>query len=290
MKQQYGIIANPVSGYNDIKQKKQALDEIQDILGPNCLLDGLETKSKEEFIKCAKNLAKKVKVLVIAGGDGSVFDVINSVNSNVIFSFLPFGKGNFLRYNLNMPKSVIESAKQIKNGKFRNVDLGECNKQKFLSGSLGFGGIFFKERLEYLRKGYFDLLACYLAGNKSYFKSYQRLNINITIDGKSFEIPNFLLMIISKTHSSALGFKLDPSTRLDDGYLNSYVTNTSYFGSLYGLITARLKKCQVGEFKKCKSIVVTSNKKIPFEIHGDPRKSDKEFKFKVLPKAIKMRY
>jgi diacylglycerol kinase family enzyme len=55
-------------------------------------------------------------------------------------------------------------------------------------------------------------------------------------------------------------------------------------------MTARIGKCKIGEFKKCKKITITSNKKIPIEMHGDPQKAEKKFEFEIIPDALKMRY
>ena len=84
----YVIITNPVSGRLNLDQKRKLLDKAAGILDANVV--GLEVGSREEFSACAKEVASSVDVLVVAGGDGSVSDVINAVDtSQTPIAYLP---------------------------------------------------------------------------------------------------------------------------------------------------------------------------------------------------------
>ena len=76
----FGIIANPKSGPASITRKWQLLRKVAEILGPQTLIAGLDTGSREEFAQCAKDLVAKVDVMIVAGGDGTFSDMINAID------------------------------------------------------------------------------------------------------------------------------------------------------------------------------------------------------------------
>jgi len=104
----YGIVVNPVAGGTTVEEKHEMLEEIREILGDDCAIEGLDSDSAEEFRSLAAESAKRVDVLIAAGGDGSVSDAINAVDSDTILSFLPLGSACALRDALDLPDDPLE--------------------------------------------------------------------------------------------------------------------------------------------------------------------------------------
>ncbi|HZM22529.1 MAG TPA: diacylglycerol kinase family protein [Anaerolineales bacterium] len=81
--------------------------------------------------------------LIIAGGDGSVGEVVNGTARGwneksafpVTLGILPLGTANDLADNIGIPRDLASAAKVISNGKTRRVDLGKCNERYFLNNS-----------------------------------------------------------------------------------------------------------------------------------------------------------
>src|SRR5215813_8072078 len=81
--------------------------------------------------------------LIIAGGDGSVGEVVNGAAQGwneksafpVTLGILPLGTANDLADNISIPRDLAAAAKVIAAGKMRGVDLGKCNKRYFLNNS-----------------------------------------------------------------------------------------------------------------------------------------------------------
>ena len=81
--------------------------------------------------------------LIIAGGDGSVGEVVNGAARSwneksafpVTLGILPLGTANDLADNIGIPRDLASAAKVISNGKTRRVDLGKCNERYFLNNS-----------------------------------------------------------------------------------------------------------------------------------------------------------
>ena len=118
----YAIITNPVSGEMSVDQKRSALAKPAEILGAE--IHGLDTKTPADFASCGRDLANSCDVLVAAGGDGSLSDIINSVNTGEkVIAYLPLGSGNAMRNALNYKGSLTDIAKRIRDGEEHQYDL-----------------------------------------------------------------------------------------------------------------------------------------------------------------------
>ena len=82
-------------------------------------------------------------MLVVAGGDGSIGEVINGAAQGwdeqhpfpVRLGLLPLGTANDLVDNVGLPTDLNAAANVIAGGKFRKLDLGICNDRYFLNNS-----------------------------------------------------------------------------------------------------------------------------------------------------------
>ncbi|MBW2193421.1 MAG: hypothetical protein JRF27_06510, partial [Deltaproteobacteria bacterium] len=75
----YAIITNPASGNMTVDQKRSRLAGAATVL--NAEIHGLDTGSVDAFFQCSRDLASRCDVLVAAGGDGTLSDVINAVDT-----------------------------------------------------------------------------------------------------------------------------------------------------------------------------------------------------------------
>jgi len=73
----YAIITNPVSGKMTVDQKRTVLAKAAEIL--DAKIYGLDTITTDDFSQCAHELTTHYDMLVIAGGDGTFSDIINSM-------------------------------------------------------------------------------------------------------------------------------------------------------------------------------------------------------------------
>ncbi|MCI0608872.1 MAG: diacylglycerol kinase family lipid kinase [Anaerolineae bacterium] len=81
--------------------------------------------------------------LIVAGGDGSIGEVVNGASRGwneksafpVTLGILPLGTANDLGDNIGVPRDLTAAAKVIANGKTRGADLGKCNERYFLNNS-----------------------------------------------------------------------------------------------------------------------------------------------------------
>lgn len=75
--------------------------------------------------KAKRAVEQGVDAIIVAGGDGTVFDVLQGVaGSDIPLGILPFGTGNVLAQNLKIPKNPAEAARWLLAAKPRLVPLG----------------------------------------------------------------------------------------------------------------------------------------------------------------------
>jgi diacylglycerol kinase (ATP) len=75
--------------------------------------------------KARRAVAEGVDAIVVCGGDGTVFDVLQGLaGSNVPLGIVPFGTGNVLAQNLKIPKDPVAAARWILAAKPHSVPLG----------------------------------------------------------------------------------------------------------------------------------------------------------------------
>jgi len=91
----------------------------------------------------ADAVRKGFTTIVVAGGDGSIDEVINGAGKiwdekgsfPVTLGLMPLGTANDLFDNMNMTKDLVSAAKVIAGGKARAIDLGKCNERYFVNNS-----------------------------------------------------------------------------------------------------------------------------------------------------------
>ncbi len=86
-----------------------------------------------------------LSAIVVAGGDGSIGEVVNGVARHwngrdkfpVTLGIIPLGSANDFVFALGLPLDLSEASRIIANGKSRSVDLCKCNERFFLNNSAG---------------------------------------------------------------------------------------------------------------------------------------------------------
>ncbi|MDI6742451.1 MAG: diacylglycerol kinase family protein [Smithella sp.] len=286
----YGIIANPVSGKRSLNDKHKILTEIVGLL-KDATLVGLDTKSPEEFCRCAHELSQKADTLLVAGGDGTFSLVMNSVSRDIPLGFLPFGSGDVLRHTFNLPRCPKENALRIQNGTEHLIDVICCDEnKKALFASIGIEGSILLERDRHLANDLRGFTAYGLATLKILFDGYIKADLRVTADNKDvMTTSNSLTAVITKLPYYGYGFKVVPQAHFDDGFLHLLILNAGPFGTLYALATALMGGNRLGEYYKAQEINITTSTQQLLQRNGDPENEKRtHFSFKVLPKELKI--
>lgn len=289
MKMRYAIITNPVSGNMTVDQKLSALGKAAEILDAE--IHGLDTVTADDFIKCARELATRCDVLVTAGGDGALSDIINSIDTTrTPIAYLPLGTGNAMRYALKYKGSITDIAMRIKDGKIHEYDLIDCDEKiRAFMISIGIEGTIIRLRDQYVAQGSSGFKTYFRAVVNSYFKEYKRTTAKITVDDAMFEVDNLLSLLVVKQPYYGFGMNVVPGARFNDRQLHISCINSGLFESVIGGITAFTIGNRIGQYRTGRQLTVELERPLTMQIDGNEGWNADAFSFTVLPNALKIK-
>jgi diacylglycerol kinase family enzyme len=287
----FGIVANPKAGTTSISRKARVLQQVGEILGADCVIDGLDTQSKAEFTQCAHEMAQKADVLIVAGGDGTVSDVINAVDLDTTFSYLPFGSGCALRYALDLPPQLTRVAKRIREGQLRCLDLILCDgARKAFMASVGIEGDILNRRESLRESGINGPPAYAMATFGSFFADLERTRMSMFVDGVEHSVPEVVTTIVTKIPYYGYKMKVVPNAVFDDGYLHLLAVNSGWGEIVQNLANALINENKLGIYKKASEIRITTHDERYAQVDGNIYRKGTSFHYQVLPGVLKMWY
>ena len=285
----YSIITNPVSGKMTVDQKRSVLAKAAEILKAD--IHGLDAATAEDFTRCAKDLAERSEVLVVAGGDGTFSDIINSVDtSKTVIGFLPLGTGNALRHALRYKGNLVDIARRISHGKIHHFDLISCDeKKRAFIASVGIEGTIIRLWQKIRHRVGAGFKTYLLAALRSYFKEYKRANGMIYLDGERLEAKNLLTLMIMKQPYFGFGMKVMPEARFDDGQLHIRYVNSGLFKTSFGVMAAFTLGNLIGRHLTGNELTLTLDRPLILQCDGNEGWEADSFSFKILAKALKIK-
>jgi len=287
----FGIIANPKSGPASIARKTQMLRRAAEILGPGTPIAGLETTSRDEFVQCAQELARRVEVMVVAGGDGTFSDMINAIDPETALSYMPFGSGCALRYALGLPPQLTRTARQIRDGRLHQLDLILCDeKVKAFMASVGLEGNILNRREDLQAGGMRGPRAYAMAMFGSFIADLERTDMTVTIDDVTLIIPKAVTCIVTKIPYYGYNMKIVPNAVFDDGQLHLLAINSGLPELMHTVASSFIEGNRLGTYRPGREIRIVTQEERHAQTDGDLYRRGKDFRFRVLPHALKMWY
>jgi diacylglycerol kinase family enzyme len=273
-----------------VDQKLAALKEPAQILGAD--IHGLDTSKGYDLSQCARELVAKYDVIVVAGGDGTFSDVINAIDtSRTPVAYLPLGSGNAMKYALGYKGSLTDIAYRIKGGEIHEFDLIDCDRgRRAVTASLGIEGTALPIRSRLLAKGIRGFPAYLRALFAAYFKFYEPAVAELILDGAAYEIADLLTILIAKHPYYGYGMNVVPRACFDDARLHTMWIKRGLATSLLGFVTSFTVGNRVGRHMICEELVVKLKKPLLLQTDGNMAWVSDRFSFKVLPKALRMKF
>ena len=238
------------------------------------------------------NWLASVMCSLLRGGDGTLSDVINSINTaRTTIAYLPLGSGNSVGYALGLKGSLSHMAMRIKEGRIREYDLIDCDeKRRSFMSSVGLEGTILRLRDQYLVRGATGFKVYLRAVLRAYFKEYKRLLAEITVDGITFIVKDLLTMMVFKQPYYGYGMRIIPRARFDDGLLHILCIRSGLFGSIFGAVTSFTIGNRVGQYLTGRQLAVKLERPVVLQVDGNIGWESDVFNFRVLPKALKIKY
>jgi|TARA_Y100000034_G_scaffold129862_1_gene187124 diacylglycerol kinase (ATP) len=281
------IIQNPKSG------RSSEFDEsVLDIFKKAKInIDIKKTKAVGDGITLAKNAIGKYEIVIAAGGDGTVNEVINGIaEKKVKLGILPLGTENSISKELGIPQNLKKAAEIIINNKSIKFDLGSANGRYFaLVAGVGFDAAVAADVNPHLKK----LLhggEYFLAAFEEIFK-YEKHKMIVKIDDKE-ELEGYFA-IVGNVKYYGMGLQMTPEADPTSGKLDLVLfKKENMFELLKSGIRALLHnidKSKDVEYRKFEKVVIDSEGDLL--VHADCELAGKTpVTFKVHKNAIEVFY
>ncbi|MEA2606208.1 MAG: hypothetical protein QOI00_965 [Chloroflexota bacterium] len=242
-------------------------------------VDSAVVVKKSDLRKRARRAVKReIDVVVAVGGDGAVFQVVNSLaESETILAIIPKGTGNLLAGNLDIPKDLKKAVDVVLNGTPRRIDLGRvtidgADRDFAVACGVGFDAVVM-DATEPDQKRRWGKLA-YVANAIREGRKMRDASHEITIDGETMTTRAAQVFV---ANFGRIGSLMEPRRRVipDDGLLDVIVIRAS--GPLSGLKAGldALRQRELGETDsgrverhRAKAVTITSSPRQLVETDG----------------------
>jgi diacylglycerol kinase (ATP) len=238
---------------------------------------------------------EKITDVVIAGGDGTVSQVVNSLmKEDVNFGIIPCGSGNGLALAAKIPKQPAKALDIIFNGQASAIDGFYVNKQfACMLCGVGFDAKVAHEFAQQPKRG----LKTYAALVSKNFFSILPYQFTIESNGLEFSTEAFFISI-ANSNQFGNNFTIAPKALLADGLLDIVIVKKAAKPVLlYNLV----KQIFAGKLKKVESsldqpiiyfqttdISIKNSDNAPMHIDGDPAESPGKLKIEIRKKCFRL--
>jgi YegS/Rv2252/BmrU family lipid kinase len=239
------------------------------------------TKYPKHAIELAKDAKDKYDLIIVAGGDGTVNEVINgmtdSINSKskskTTLVIMPFGSTNVLALELGIPFNVKEASELISNGKKIQIDLGHVktakeNRYFSMMFGVGFDASLIK-RISSKFKKRWGRLAYPLAGIRNIF-IYTWNTIRVT---HKFQSTGYFV-IISNSKNYGGEYEIANKASPTDGLLDLVIIDRENWWKvikfLFSVSSGRKSnKFLKGEYYQVKEAHISSKSNMLVQVDGE---------------------
>ena len=232
------------------------------------------------------------RVIVAAGGDGTINEVINGMGaSGATLGVLPLGTVNVFAQELGIPRHVEAAWAVIENRRTRTIDLARAESNGVARYFMQLAGVGFDARA--VRAASWELkkkigpLSYIWAGLKTLSETHPRVvvsaNGNRSVGG--------VAVLVGNGRFYGGRFALFPKARMDDGLLDVCMFESwGYLDMLrYGHGIWRGAHLDLGGVKyfQAERLVCTAPSATPFELDGEDA-GDAPVTFSVVPRALRV--
>jgi len=277
-------IVNPTAARNKWIRRKRLRRYLQDHL-PYEIIEDCENK-------------ESVNIIVAIGGDGTIIDIIQGIidsqrSHDILLGLIPFGSGNAFRKSFRISKRLKKALKTLSEGNISEMDLIDIDGNAASFASVGATAQVTQEKLQHTIPGLAGhLLASRIMVGLPRRKQEIELIDGLTDEGEPFERKALSLKlydcVVGKTNYFGYSWKVAPKARLDDGYLDITLFETSWlkYYLSFSLIYLGLYQRTQKHFKAKKMII--RGQALPVQYNGEFLGVRDEVTFKVLPRALKV--
>jgi diacylglycerol kinase (ATP) len=265
------VVANPIAGRG---QGRRAAEELARGLEARGLeVELFFTGARGDARERARCLASEVDLVVCAGGDGTLGEVLAGLAGDsprsVPVALLPVGTANVMSLDLGLPRTVAGAIEMIAGGRTTALDTARVNEERlsFLVTGIGFDAMAVAD-LESRRAGPIRRSA-YVASGLRALARYEPPRLEVEVDGT--KLPGSYAQVLASNVVHYAGLRvLSEDRRLDDGLYEIYLFPNGSRLALAGYaLRALLLGLPGGSCVRTRGRVVRVSSDVPVPCHVD---------------------
>jgi len=250
----YKIIVNPTSGRGSGGRSVPQIEKLLIEYGLN--FEIVQTEHPWHAAELAQEGAVEgFDVVVAAGGDGTVNEIINGLmtakgaNTNrPALGVLSVGRGNDFAFGMNIPTNLEAGCKTLASNQRRSIDVGRVEGGLYPQGryfgngvGIGFDAVVGFEALKLKRLHGFP--SYLVAALKTIFLYFHAPKVKITFGDEIRELPVLMVSIMNGRRMGG-GFMMAPQGLSDDGLLNVCIVHQVSRPQIFSLIAKFIQVTQ----------------------------------------------
>lgn len=289
-------IINPISGTRTKKDLQQLMERKTREENIPFLIFPSVTSGDYSFLLPVIEEHKTTDI-IIAGGDGTVSQVVNSLmNCDVNFGIIPCGSGNGLAYAAKIPKDPVKALNIVFNGKSAAIDGFYINQQfACMLCGLGFDAKVAHDFAQQPKRG----LTTYVKQVVKNFFAAKTYSFELTVADRIF-IADAYFISIANSNQFGNNFTIAPKASLSDGLLDIViVTNQNKLSVLLQTLKQirgknKLETEAIRENKKgviyfqTDKLSINNLSQAPLHIDGDPAETPAKLNIEVKKKCFRL--
>lgn len=261
------IIFNPKAGSSKLAKLNKIIAE----LNKNNTVTLFETTTAGDATNIARTESAHFDIVVAAGGDGTINEVVNGIDPNTPLAIIPMGTANIVAIEAGISNNSKAICAAINQGKTKRAYVSTINNKKFiLMAGIGYDAKVVNNINPKLKKVFGKLIFA-LEGLKQFFK-LKEFNITI-ISNNQTHYANWVLITNAKHYAGPHSITKRTNIFNEDlvCYLFQDLTKLSFLYNLFLIIF-------FGDLSKSKKIrtiyssffEISSQHTTPIQCDGEP--------------------
>ncbi|SCY04598.1 diacylglycerol/lipid kinase family protein [Alkaliphilus peptidifermentans] len=275
MKRRVKIIYNPDSGR---KLLQKDIPKLKTILSDeyHMMVDIEATEGKHHATEIAfRSSQEEYDIIIAAGGDGTVNEVVNGMISNTKSSLAiyPAGTINDFATHLKIPRQLRKFAEMVYNENTTKVDIGKAGDTYFLNVAAGGLLTDVAHKVSSDAKTVLGKFAYYLEGIKEFPKQlFRPIKISIQI-GNIKEEKEILFFVLANSKQVGGFKKIASEAKINDGLLDLILVETSHILDAASLFFLIIKGNHINHpnitYTQVKEFTIYSDGDLTIDIDGE---------------------
>ena len=261
------IIFNPKAGSSKLAKLNKIIAE----LNKNNIVTLFETTAAGDATNIARTESAHFDIVVAAGGDGTINEVVNGIDPGTPLAIIPMGTANIVAIEAGISNNSKAICAAIKQGKTKRAYVSTINNKKFiLMAGIGYDAKVVNNINPKLKKVFGKLIFA-LEGLKQFFK-LKEFNITITSNNQTHHA-NWVLITNAKYYAGPHSITKRTNIFNEDliCYLFQDLTKLSFLYNLFLIIFfGDLSKSKKIKTIHSSSFDISSQHTTPIQCDGEP--------------------